>query len=1399
MSSPICEEIMAVAAAAPPPEPPAVALTVPAAAVRRATDLVTGDVLSFTILIYAQANATDNVTNNSQVVTDAEGSFIFDTTGRMTVDLIPPERTEYFEHEQFVEFSLNFSQCGNISHVEGTCNPTHCASGLTCQNAPEKCCEEGDWTCCGAEDADEPYFFNWPKFANRLYCPVGSLWPVMCNWGVCALDDYNCDLEYGGVKMNGDVCRIQVFWWLLPDENQTGSTAWTESAEAEANSSHPHVRMPIAELPRPGVYEVKALVPNGGEGLVLEVGTTVRILESPLPVAALSAAPGASVGCPVVLNASGSLDPIEDEIRWAAEPNLTYKWACEHVGGGADLLAQQECDKLGRVAGNPAVVAIDFQMSGSWLFTLTVTREFDKKFSVLTHLVAVVDGVAATMAQPPAEVSAQLDLTIEPYVEENPACNAPAVYRSLWMLQEADGDISAWFLTGPTTSKALLIAAPWAEAPPGVYRLRLVLTRNESSGNAWQYPADWDPEDTAGPWIFDSGTFLIDEPPTNGSSGIHPLSGNMTTTKFTITSSYWVDDDLPLAYRFSWHAGSSDAASPVWRDLSSGQWSSSPVFGDMVFASVGPVTVRSAAKDTLGSVSVAFDAEAEVVYPPVPAEDDVLLEVLSDVASGGNYFSTLAAVDAVADTSSDRAETDASYDSTQIASDLLGVVDSSMPSDMSAEEISGTISVIGSVLTTAMRGQALALDPSFSLQASGLITTVAQTAASTGDGISVDDAASLVGSVANLLPNKTSDLTAESSDAETDAAIMEALEGAVNAIGDAVTASMQVGDEPVTVSVGGISLTAAKATVENMADGLTVGGFDFPSGFDLSEEARRLSASCSSSEFSLQHTAWPSNNPFSWAGDYVYGNLSTADEDAVSTTASQEEAEGEYDRAWAVDQAGVQSMNIRACGATQKVEGLQKPIRFFLHAPLEFNATGARRAVRRCVYFDKNTWSTMGVQVVNETEDGIWCETTHLSSFTAVHGSFSITSVLNLLCPNTGIISAEGVGNVLKGSWWYEPGGLMIWILLLMHVAVVVTTRRAYRKNKEVAKLTNQLTGDLETHQGHMKQLVNKCVRCKCEELFFPETWAVVIGKVLKESVDPEEFEDADISDVARALTISKLRTLKSHGLRRGGTTKSCVSSNGENTKGNATMSRVDVTSFFRKSSLPYLWAVHPILRLTVPSKRHPVLKRMYKLLVSVFGSLAVSALFYASSGAASHDSDPACRGGFPWESWTHLIRALLVAVFSTFLVTHLANLLMTFVGDRHIVTMCFGTLLVSVYLAGSICYCILFLANVSIEDGCAWLVSALFRFTMFWLFTPMMLTVGLSALERMLVGHQFQSQDDLQAVQFALAGARQVEEAPSAVVETNNGLRVAAQTPKSWPRQPQSAKVHPVGVRDVH
>jgi len=223
-----------------------------------------------------------------------------------------------------------------------------------------------------------------------------------------------------------------------------------------------------------------------------------------------------------------------------------------------------------------------------------------------------------------------------------------------------------------------------------------------------------------------------------------------------------------------------------------------------------------------------------------------------------------------------------------------------------------------------------------------------------------------------------------------------------------------------------------------------------------------------------------------------------------------------------------------------------------------------------------------------------------------------------------------------------------------------------------------------------------------------------------------------------------------------------------------------------------YFWAVHPILRLTLPNKRRPLQKRLFKLLVTVFGSLAVSALFYASTGTSPHDASAECKGGLPWESWRHMARAMLVAFTSTVLVAGLAKFLTALGGSNGKAQRFIGISFLFVYVASSVMYCILFLANVSLEDGCAWLVTALFRFLMFWLLTPILLTATLAGLERLLVGRQFQMQDDLQAVQFALAGARQVEEAPNATVEINNGQRLAAPTPKGWPRQPQGSKVHP-------
>lgn len=1015
---------------------------------------------------------------------------------------------------------------------------------------------------------------------------------------------------------------------------------------------------------------------------------------------------------------------------------------------------------LDRVADNPAVMAVAFQTVGDWLFTLTVTRGFDGKQSATTWLITVVDEVAAAMAEPPAEVSGQLDLIIEPYIEEDPACNATTLYKSLWMfaaslnsssaLYVSEGDVhNAWILAGPTTSKALLITAPWP-APPGNYMLRLVLTRDPSNESMWQHPANWESSSPAGPWIFDSGLFLIDEPPSNGSTEIYPSSGNMTTTKFTLRSSYWIDDDLPLEYRFSWHAGSIDVSSPTWTHLSSGSWSASPVFRKMIFASVGTVTVRSAAKDLLGSVSEASDAEADVDLPPVPPED-VLLEVLNDVASGGSFFATLAAVDAVAYTSTDRAETDTSYDPTQMASDLLYVVDSSMPAagELTPEELSGAVSIINSVLTTAMSSQVedtettALIDAGVALQASNFISTVAIAAASIEGGIATEDASALVGSVANLLTNGTSNDIVESSGefAALQQELMEAIVSSVDLIGDAVAASVQVGDDPVMVSMGGISITAVKANADTMVEGLTISQFRFPSGFDLSEDGRRLSASCNTDAFALQHTEWP-KNPFRWAGSHVYGNLSTGDEDAAATVVGRAEAAGSYNNTWMVDQEAVQSLNIRACGVTQKVEGLQEPILFFIHAPLQFSTTDERRAVRKCMYFDDDAipgrWSTEGVRVVNETGDGIWCETTHLSSFTAVHGSFSLHTVVNMFCPNTHIISAEGFGNIFKGTWWFEPAAVMIWTLIILHATVVVKVVRTYNRNKQVAKLTKQLSDEFTSMDG-VKMIVRNCMKCRCDHIFSPETWAIFMGSVLKENVNPEDFEDAEFPETARALAIAKLRTMRSTGQRRYSSTRSndATPTRSTDQRRYATLDCLDSVRTVRAGAVSrtrfdnYFWSVHPILRLTLPSNRSPMEKRLFKLLVTVSGSLAASALFYLSSGATPHGANPHCKAGLPWESWHQMVRAALVAFMSTFLVAGLAHVLIMVFTNRRRVMKWLGAFFLSAYITVSISYCILFVANVSLEDGCAWLVSAAFRFLMFWLVTPVFITIALAGLEK--------------------------------------------------------------------
>lgn len=78
---------------------------------------------------------------------------------------------------------------------DGDCNPSKCASGLTCKSNPNECGPMGDWTFCGAK-------------SNRLYCPYGggpNYFRVMCNDGSCMKTSSAC-ASLGGTKYRFEQC-----------------------------------------------------------------------------------------------------------------------------------------------------------------------------------------------------------------------------------------------------------------------------------------------------------------------------------------------------------------------------------------------------------------------------------------------------------------------------------------------------------------------------------------------------------------------------------------------------------------------------------------------------------------------------------------------------------------------------------------------------------------------------------------------------------------------------------------------------------------------------------------------------------------------------------------------------------------------------------------------------------------------------------------------------------------------------------------------------------------------------------------------------------------------------------------------------------------------------------------
>jgi len=83
------------------------------------------------------------------------------------------------------------------------------------------------------------------------------------------------------------------------------------------------------------------------------------------------------------------------------------------------------------------------------------------------------------------------------------------------------------------------LSGPPANALPGVYQMRLVLS--DVADVSWSGVGS-----SGNGFVFDSGTFQIDEPPLDGQCQVYPSRGEAPTTFFYLTSLNWKDDDLPL-------------------------------------------------------------------------------------------------------------------------------------------------------------------------------------------------------------------------------------------------------------------------------------------------------------------------------------------------------------------------------------------------------------------------------------------------------------------------------------------------------------------------------------------------------------------------------------------------------------------------------------------------------------------------------------------------------------------------------------------------------------------------------------------------------------------------------------------------------------------------------------
>ncbi|CAK0900611.1 unnamed protein product [Prorocentrum cordatum] len=847
------------------------------------------------------------------------------------------------------------------------------------------------------------------------------------------LDDYvrlGANVIFCDGALVSDSIEITWSWRRVVAGGDALWNAWTNGAGVGRTS----LKMPVTELGAVADYEVTASIVGSEAG---EVTFYVTVGDIPPPDAILSFPAKASRNCDFSLDASDSTDP--------GGSDLAFAWACSSDNSSGLAVSDAAASACSAAVANETASYVTLPggslETGAYLFTVTVSRADAESTAQGTVLVMNSNQPVVSFSQLAAEVSPQQPLTFSGAIVESVGCVAPS-WKAWWLI--APDGTSATQLAASTATSLVELTVPSLSAAFGsYYALRLVLSNSEHTGFI---------EDTSsGVYVVDSTSFLIDEPPSGGSSVVFPSIGNATLTSFTFSSVNWLDDDLPLLHKFSRCLGAIGDGCDSWTTVSA--YSQSQTMQNVLLSTPGTVTIKAEAKDTLGSVSAAV-TEVEVIELTEDVSDSTLLAVVSSVSSFGDTFTTLAAVSAVADSSRGGNQ--------EFTSSLLDtMLDSGALADPSREGIDASTNTLVSVVASGATvrpslsnvhsndtAEEVVMDVQVAAKAASLVADIAAAARGLSEGLEVGTATLLVNSVAILLNTATAEV-ADNGTASTgggavsDEQVAEQrglstqLQQAADAIGDAVVQGASAG-ETVTMNSSGLQLNVMKAESDVLAtQGASVGGFTLPPMPGFAPGMRLLSGRrlTSGETVGLLNAKWH-KNPFTYAG-------STAPAPTSSTGVAS-------DLSIATD--GVRSFSIRLDDEEVTVSNLQDPI--IIELPRHSNAERRRlleqrklsqgqveataEQVEECMYFNHTgeIWSTEGCSVVEVSGDTLLCACNHLSFFSSALGSISFLG--DFVCPNVAILAPAGFVELGRGEWALQRAGLVLWALLAVHLAITL-------------------------------------------------------------------------------------------------------------------------------------------------------------------------------------------------------------------------------------------------------------------------------------------------------------------------------------------------------------------------